>query len=273
MDNKYCYNFIQYNYNDGLLNNAIDATYIIHLKNNGREKQIENQLNEFHPSNTLYLVENKGYKNCKKKLPKQNASYDLVDNYLHIFHHANDNNYSNILILEDDFIFNKKLKDNLICDDICSFINTKTKNKETFIYYLGCIPYLKYNILDKNENLLGSTGTHSVIYSKKFRNYILSSDTKKINDWDLNILYNFFYINKYCYHVPLCYQIFPETENQRCWPEFFGLKTIMLFIFKSLKLDTQYEPGFSIMYSFANLLTFLLVIIIIYILLKVLSKR
>ena len=31
-----CYNFVQCNFDKGLLNDIIDATYVIHLENNGR---------------------------------------------------------------------------------------------------------------------------------------------------------------------------------------------------------------------------------------------
>ena len=36
-----CYYFKLYNFNDGLLNNFVDATYIIHLVNNGRIDDIK----------------------------------------------------------------------------------------------------------------------------------------------------------------------------------------------------------------------------------------
>jgi hypothetical protein len=63
------------------------------------------QLNEYQPTNTVYILFNKGYKKCKKQDFITNPPYDLVDANLNIFKHAKENNYDNILILEDDFIF------------------------------------------------------------------------------------------------------------------------------------------------------------------------
>ena len=31
-----CYNFVEYNFDKGLLNESVDVTYVIHLENNGR---------------------------------------------------------------------------------------------------------------------------------------------------------------------------------------------------------------------------------------------
>ena len=268
-NNKYCYKFKEYTYYDGLLNSCIDATYIIHLVNNGRYDDIQKQLNKYHPSNKVYLVENKGYKNCKKKLPKNTPSYDLIDSYIHIFKHANKNNYNNILILEDDFIFNPKIKNKHVCKDISNFIN---KKNESFVYYLGCLPYLKYNLLSNHEKVFMATGTHAVIYSKKFRQNILNSNTNKIYDWDLNIAHNQLSLNKYCYRIPLCYQCFPETENQKNWPFYYGLKPLILLILKILKLDTQYEPGFTFFYNMSSILFYLLIVVILFIIYKFLFK-
>jgi hypothetical protein len=44
------------------------------------------------------------------------------------------------------------------------------------------------------------------------------------------------------YNEPLCYQLFPETENQKYWGK------NVVGIIKLLKLDTQVEPGYSIAY-------------------------
>ena len=58
-----------------------------------------------------FIVYNKGYKNCKKILPKQMPLYDIIDANENAFEHSLQNNFNNILILEDDFIFSERLKD------------------------------------------------------------------------------------------------------------------------------------------------------------------
>ena len=56
-----CYRLEHYIFNDDLLNNSIDATYIIHLENNGRLDHIMNQLTEYHPTNNVYILFNRLY--------------------------------------------------------------------------------------------------------------------------------------------------------------------------------------------------------------------
>jgi hypothetical protein len=68
-ENESCYYFKQRTYETCLFR-EVDATYIIHLKGNGREPGVEQQLVENHPTKTIYIVENQGYKKCPKKLPE-----------------------------------------------------------------------------------------------------------------------------------------------------------------------------------------------------------
>ena len=106
--NTHCYSFKSVNYNDPLLK-SIDATYIIHLENNGRLQDVEAQLEKYHPSKQVYIVFNKGYKKCDKILKEQSSTFDLKDANLNILQHSIDNNHKTILVLEDDYIFSDKI--------------------------------------------------------------------------------------------------------------------------------------------------------------------
>jgi outer membrane lipoprotein-sorting protein len=57
-----CYTFVEYNFNEGLFDKTIDATYIIHLENNGRFESVIKQLEEYKPTKKVYILYNKGYK-------------------------------------------------------------------------------------------------------------------------------------------------------------------------------------------------------------------
>jgi hypothetical protein len=255
------YKFKKIIFNDGFLNKSVDATYIIHLENNGRYEHIQKQLMEYHPTNIVYILFNKGYKKSKKKEFINNPPLDLVDAFLEIFNHANNKKYNNILILEDDFIFSKKIKDNYHINNINNIIN-KLGNKE-FMYLLGCLPGILIPY-DKFNYRVTSIGTHAVIYSLKFRINILKTDQKIIFDWDG-------YNNKfkrYTYYLPLCYQLFSETENSKNWGycnliskchSFFVKLTIKL-----LKLDKQVEPGTSICYNLSKIVIIIIFIIFVY---------
>jgi hypothetical protein len=268
--NNECYNYKKIIYNHGLFNKTIDATYIIHLEGNGRLDNIMDQLNEYQPTNIVYILFNKGYKKCKKQDFITNPPYDLVDANLNIFKHAKQNNYNNILILEDDFIFNPEIKNQYHINNINNFL--EKKKNTLFQYYIGCVPYLmipydKYNYIQK------SAGTHSVIFSKKIREDLLKVDQKKISDWD--IYNNYAYMNRYAYYKPLCYQLFPETENSKYWGENSFFKSLLIFLadiikklFKFLNMNKNPEPGFTYFYIFSKIL---FLIIAFYIIVKIKS--
>ena len=249
------YRFEQFIFDNPIFEDSIDATYIIHLENNGRLTHIMDQLSKYKPTKTTYICFNKGYKNCKKKEFITNSTYDLVDANLNIFKHADLMNYNNILILEDDFIFSEEILNREHIGYINYFISCH--NNKIFQYYLGCVPFLLIPY-DYNNYRSLSTGAHSVIYSRKYREYILNVDQITITDWDL---YNgtklFKY--KYCYYKPLCYQLFTETENSKQWGKNTIFKDyanlyyyLIIYIFNKLNMNKKPEPGFTYFYIFAK---------------------
>ena len=250
-NNTKCYDYNKLSFNDGILNDSVDATYIIHLKDNGRYDSIQQQLSEYHITNTVYIVVNQGFKKCSKTLTKQNTIHDLIDAYLQIFKHSLEHNYNTILILEDDFIFSEKIKNPVVYKDLNNFL--VSKKTENFLYYLGCIPTLQ-TVGFTNHNRVFVNGTsHAVVYSKKNREYIISNfKPEQIIDWDIFHNKNSLHYKRYMYYQPLCYQLFPETENYKNWLDKFETMTLYKKLLKALKLDTQVEPGYSYMYIFSK---------------------
>jgi len=167
-ENRKCVTFIPFkpsnkNSSNGKMNDCIDATYVIHLENNGRMENIQKQLEFYAPTDMIFIVVNKGFRNCEKTLQKQQPPYDLVDTYLQIFKHAEENDIQgNILILEDDFIWSTEIK----CLNISSISNFLNAYKEKEIaYYLGVIPFMHIPLDFHHNYLLFSLGSHSVIYT------------------------------------------------------------------------------------------------------------
>lgn len=260
-----CYYFDNIKFNDGLLNDCIDATYIIHLEGNGRLQDIQKQLEEYHPSNEVFILFNKGYKKCKKAEYINASPIDLIDAFLQCFQHAEENAYNNILILEDDFIFSEKIKEREHCENICEFI--KSKEGEPMHYRIGCIPYIQipYTIDFIHYKGCFIGGTHAVIYNRLYRDTLLKSDTSQIHDWDI---FNNFNTNSYTYYLPLCYQLIPETENSKNWGSentvYLIASKILFFILQLLGLNKSVEPGYSFLYMFSKIIFFLLVFILIW---------
>lgn len=259
-----CYRFEKKIFKNGLFNKHIDATYILHLENNGRINDILNQLNNYHPTNIVYILFNKGFKKCEKKKYITNTLYDIVDANLEIFKHAYNNNYNNILILEDDFIFDYKIFNKTDINNINNFI--QKKNNEEFLYHFGCIPILYLPYDDYNNLLYFGIGTHCTVFSKSFRNNFLKKDVSKISDWDMYLNLN---SKRYFYHKPLCYQPFIETENSKNYPSNFGITYLALKFSKKIKLDTEPIEGHEKMYILSKILSIFILFIIIFFLLYI----
>ena len=264
-----CYTFKQYKYTDGIFEDSIDATYIIYLQGSTRISNIFKQLESYHPTNIVYILMNKGYKDCKKSLMNNTTYSDLVDANMRIFQHAQQNEYSNILILEDDFIFSKEIKSSSHIDNISTFL---LDNKDSnFIYQLGCAPILSipYN---SYTYLTLSWASHANIYSSKATQILLDDyASNKINGHiDAYIISNIFTkFNIYMYYIPLCYQVYTYTDNSATWVSPGPLKSIKVFFIQFflwlLRLDKTPEPGTSILYTISKLLLLLIIILAVYI--------
>lgn len=272
--NNQCYRFekIRNNItsnNTGIFNDCIDATYIIHLENNGRLNHIYEQLDKYTPSSNIYILFNKGYKICQKKIEIQDTKSDLFDSFLQIFFHSESNNYKNILILEDDFAFSDKVNDKTVVTDICNFINNKSNQKEKFHYKLGSIPYLKTFHNNHQFNII-SFASHASIYSQELIKFIVKKDNyKHLGHWDFYLIQLIFEnVYTYSYKIPLCYQLFPLTENRKNWTTSSLFNDMIDILIKSLKLDKQYEPGFRYLYNFSFYFSSLIFVFIFYFFLK-----
>lgn len=268
-----CYRFEKYDTNNNsLFDKSIDCTYIIHLEDNGRLDSIQAQLKQYIPTRTIYIVFNKGFRKCEKNLYKNISYADLTHSYIQIFQHAKEKEYNNILILEDDFIFDTSIKDPYVIRDIETFL---IKNRNTrYIYSLGTLPIIQLPSLNytyTKMNIYALT-SHSIIYSKKMREYTLKYSIEEIGDWDgyLNSWGNLYI--KYMYYKPLCYQLFTDTENSKNWGKNNAVNILQFgkiskWIVKKLKLDTQFEPGYRIFYILSQyicILLFFIVYIIVY---------
>ena len=174
--NNPCYYFKELNFNQGIFDDICDGCYVILLENSNREKMLYEQLNKYKPHKKIIIQYNKGFKKCNKLLYKQTTIYDINDAYYQIFKDSEFKNFKNILILEDDIIFDNKIKDKNIINDIKNLY----KKYNIDIFNLGPFNYiLNPFFLIKNrfncKKLLQASGVHAVIYNNKFKNKFIKS--------------------------------------------------------------------------------------------------
>jgi len=269
-ENSYCYTFQEHKYPSGLLEKSIEATYVINLRNNGRYESILKEIDEYTPTRIVYIVLNDGFKKCKKNL-SLNSAHDLVDATLQIYKHANQMNYKNILILEDDCFFDKKIQDKKVLNDLTTFfINHKDTS---FTYRIGYLPIVSIPFF--THCFYGAyIGTHAYVISESARQSILTRDQSIIKDIDEHVQ---FFTTQYAYCMPLAYQLFPATENQQTWgtnsqilPSFItkSIAQIMSSFLKLLNLDKSAYPGYNIMCIISRILFTILILLSLFIIYK-----
>lgn len=267
MSNK-CYNFKLIKSYDGLFDNIVDATYVIHLENNGRYPSIMNQIKQFNICRKIYILFNKGFKNCKKPKHIVSSVEDLTDSFIQIFKHAKSFKYNNILVLEDDFMFSPTVKKHI--GDIEQFFDANYG--KNFIYSLGSIPLIMIPYIKKHYITYG-IGTHAIIYTKNSRRQILDDQNEIV---DIDTYRNLNFIN-YTYYKPLCYQLFPVTDNSKNWGKEGWLYQIggkMIFkLFNYLEIDKKVNPGYSRFYLFSKIIFYVLIFLCAYIAHRVLYNK
>jgi len=251
------------NFESGILDDIIDAVYVITLKKSNRIENVYKQINEYKLSKNNIIQINERYTDCNIDLCEQQPNYHLFYNLVNICKHANKENYNNVLILEDDFIFDEQIKDTQIIKDLDDFINNNNFN----LYNLGgvfitSIPYYSFKHF---KYYLGLT-SHSIIYSKNARDIIIEKYKydKCMKNTILNFPYHDSWFNKnldkkFFYYKPICYQPLEITENQKTWKS--SLSGIIMYnIIKLYGLDITPKIGFKWMY-----ITFYIIHIIIFV--------
>lgn len=275
MEKENPYRFEERVYNDGIFSNGqrstVDATYIIHLEGNERLKKVNHELDMIHPTNLVFILHNKGFRGGGKAGFIKSAPQDLIDCYIQVFKHARERKYENILVLEDDFFWNMDILEKDHITDISNFL--LEKRGKDFLYLLGCLPVLQIPATFTGEHCLGlSLGTHAVIYSRKCRERVLDVDQSTMGDWD--VFHNFNSL-RYFYYQPLCYQLFPNTENQTKWlsgylPTVLQMAILYLIVlpfFRILSLDEKVDPGYTFFYRcslYISILSMCLILLIVY---------
>lgn len=255
------------NFDNGILDNIIDAVYVITLEKSDRFTNIYTQLNDLKLCKTNIIQINKRYnEHYNPSLYAQNSMSHLLYNNIQIFKHSNKYNYNNILILEDDFIFDASIKNQSVINHFEDFIN---KNKNFNLIYLGNTPIIINPFSNSyfiNAYLNGQA--HSIIYSKKARNIVYNNYKNKNYTWIHlhDIWYNFILNKRYYYYKNICYQVLTNTENKSLWTN-----TFLDLLIKTLKFDEYNVDNYNYYYKYILILHYIFIITIIITIIYIIS--
>jgi hypothetical protein len=240
---------------------CVDATYILYLDGSSRYNKLKEQITLNPPSKIVYIVHNPGYKKVNKPLQKQNSEEDIKYSHIIICEFALKENYKNILVLEDDFIFNTKL----ITPDINKNASLFLENNNVDHYFLGCAPFISvpasFNLI--NWKVLVGRCTHAMIHTTSGMKKLISSYRNKeiIRSIDIFMVNN---NNCYMYYKPIINQLFNETENKiTCWGSGNIINNIASILIKLVNLDKKDQPGFNYLYLFSKISLIIIITIVV----------
>jgi hypothetical protein len=251
--NSHAYRYELIENKKGMFDNYVDMAYILTMEESSRRDHYMNQIEKYIPHKTITIQYNKGFKKSNKKLYKQDSVHDLNDAYYHVFLNALKNNYKNIIVFEDNFIFDNTINQYIV-DNIGQFI----KNNPYHLYHLGPSFHISMPNITSLSHLKSYIlfSSHAVIYNRDYiyhyiKKYEIGFKLQTDHIWSgLNIL-------KYAYYKPLCFQIYEDTENRDNWI----CSNIAIKIINLLKLDKQYKPGFTILNIISYIVSFHLIYI------------
>lgn len=252
-----CYRFVEYSsVPRGTFDSVIDCTYVLLMENSPREKSILKTIQDAQLTQRVRIQYNKGFRKCTKELPEQKPNFDLCHALQNVFKDALANEYERIVVLEDDCLFDERIRDPEVVGDLTTFL----RDRDPEVYNLGTMIFLTFPwapLFQKHHRLLFGSLTHAMIYNKKYMETVaqsihMSTDFEPI-----------FHFSAFTYHKPLAYQLFTPTENsQEGW---YGLWPIMNYlIFERFHMDTCYQPGFDRMYKVSHGMSIVIFLLIFY---------
>lgn len=280
--NEHCYTLEKLKLKYGIFDEIVDACYVIHLVGSPRLKKVLEQTYELPLCKNTQICHNKGFKKCRKDLKVQRSPHDLLNCYKYILNDALRQKYENIIILEDDFIYEDALFNPYYQKNIIEFV--KKSKKSDFVFSLGALPTCQSLCITNPyiTNLYLSCGTHAILYSEKAIKNIYNQMNSNMNDIDEYMSTKYFY-KRYGHIVPLITQTFPETENTKSWGSHYSMKyqdkiyefnfyQIIKHFFNifNLQNDTRHYKTVSLLSLF---LFYLIFFYIIYKVIKIISKR
>jgi hypothetical protein len=225
------------------------------MENSPRERTILKTVQESHLTQRARIQYNKGFRKCEKtSLPKQKTNFDLIHALQNVFKDALTQGYKRIVVLEDDCIFDERIHDPEVVNDLTTFL----RDRDPDVYNLGTWMYLTppwAPLIQKHHRMLAGALAHAMVYNKKYMETTLQamhlgSDIEPM-----------FHFSAFTYYKPLAYQLLTETENRL--EGYYGVPFISNFLRSVFKMDTTYQPGFDRMHKISQGVSIFIFILIV----------
>mgnify|MGYP007018270142 FL=1 len=224
------------------------ATFAVRMRQSN--SRLLEELQHFCPSRAVHVLINDGYRAFPRPLPKQLAMYDLLGAMQILAREALRRGCRTALLCEEDMFWRRDARLSAHMRHVRRFC----ARDDWDAYFLGGVvaPALRAPQLRRHVRLVKNVfGAHAVIYSTQGLQMLASGRSRAHLDTGASM-----HMRAFRYHLPLAYQLFPATENQRqSWnPSLVVIKNL-------LGMDKRAEPWYSLSYlADAWLLTLLVLV-------------
>jgi len=229
----------------------VDIAVVLTMENSDREFKDPILLNL---AKETYVQINKGFKTCDKS-GVDCVTKDVIHAHKNVCKNTLD--YNNVIIFEDDAVYNNKYS-----TDQLKIIDHFIANNKFNLYSLGTISINLPNSSPHREILIGFGGSHANIYSYDGRMQLLYSKGQII---DIDLISSIPY--KFKHKYPLVCQTFPETEQKKEWEKYNGM-FIMCAITKIFNGDKIIEPFWSSIYVICDCVIYIVILLAILLIIK-----
>ena len=246
-----CYSFKLINQTDDPILKNVDLAIVLTMENSSRKFDDTVLLNL---APLTYVQINKGFKKCNKP-GVTNSTEDVKHAFKNVC--KNTTSYNNVIIFEDDAIFNYKYSIDEF-KNIDDFIS-----KEKFdIYSLGSVSF-DIPTLSNHKLMITPVGAcHAVIYSKSARSNLIYINGYNFDNDIISSLQH-----KYKYKYPLICQTFPNTPAKSEWAN--TSKNFLLSRYMDFTgAEYNIEPFWSSIYVICDWCIYCVILIIILVIIK-----
>lgn len=223
------------------------ATFAVRMRHSS--SRLHEELRYFCPSRAVHVLVNDGYRVVPRDLPRQLAMYDLLGAMAILAREALRRGCRTALLCEEDMFWRRGT--NIAAHmrrvrDFCA-------RHDWDSYFLGgvVVPALRAPPSSRHVRLVKNVfGAHAIIYSTRGLQALASGRSLAHLDTQASMQ-----MRSFRYYMPLAYQLFPATENQRqSWhPALVLAKNL-------LRLDKRAEPWHSLSYVADSALLALLLV-------------
>ena len=191
---------VQENFSNDYFHSVVDKVYVINMDHDtDRLKHIKYQLDKFNLKFQRVPGVNgkKVYPKYKNKTSLRPGAFGCLLSHTNVIKDAIQNNYENILVLEDDAI----LHQNFLQEFETKYKFIKNKEKDIEMIYLGCSQKHNWKDLDLKEHYYTTKkndGTFAMLINKKIFSKILQL-YEKMNLPSDRVFFNHIQPNKKCF--------------------------------------------------------------------------